>query len=64
MLHREADKGTGFELGQEVAALIQGATLIPLPGSTVICSTTATGRWSWMRLLGFLCEPESTGGRG
>ncbi len=34
VLHREADKGTRFELGREVAALIPGATLIPLPGST------------------------------
>ena len=34
MLHREADKGTRFELGREVAALIPGATLIPLPGSS------------------------------
>ena len=34
VLHREADKGTRFELGREVAALIPGATLIPLPGSS------------------------------
>ena len=35
VLHREADKGTRFELGREVAALIPGATLIPLPGCGV-----------------------------
>jgi pimeloyl-ACP methyl ester carboxylesterase/DNA-binding CsgD family transcriptional regulator len=34
VLHREADRGTPFELGREVAALIPGATLIPLPGSS------------------------------
>src|SRR6201981_2699915 len=34
VLHREADRGTRFELGREVAALIPGATLIPLPGSS------------------------------
>jgi len=34
VLHRESDKGTRFELGREVAALIPGATLIPLPGSS------------------------------
>ena len=34
VLHREADRGTNFELGREVAALIPGATLVPLPGSS------------------------------
>ena len=34
ILHRETDRGTRFELGREVAALIPGATLIPLPGSS------------------------------
>jgi hypothetical protein len=34
VLHRESDKGTRFELGREVAALIPGAALIPLPGSS------------------------------
>jgi pimeloyl-ACP methyl ester carboxylesterase/DNA-binding CsgD family transcriptional regulator len=34
VLHREADPATRFELGREVASLIQGATLIPLPGSS------------------------------
>ena len=30
--HREADPATRFELGREVATLIPGATLVPLPG--------------------------------
>jgi hypothetical protein len=34
VLHREADPATRFELGREVASLIPGATLIPLPGSS------------------------------
>jgi DNA-binding CsgD family transcriptional regulator len=34
VLHREGDKGTRFELGREVAALIPGATLIPLHGAS------------------------------
>jgi pimeloyl-ACP methyl ester carboxylesterase/DNA-binding CsgD family transcriptional regulator len=34
VLHREDDRGTPFELGREVAALVPGATLIPLPGSS------------------------------
>jgi pimeloyl-ACP methyl ester carboxylesterase/DNA-binding CsgD family transcriptional regulator len=34
VLHREADRGTRFELGREAASLIPGATLIPLPGSS------------------------------
>lgn len=33
VLHRTADPATPFELGREVAALIPGAALIPLPGS-------------------------------
>jgi len=33
VLHREADSATRFELGREVATLIPGATLIPLPGN-------------------------------
>jgi pimeloyl-ACP methyl ester carboxylesterase/DNA-binding CsgD family transcriptional regulator len=34
VLHREADRAAAFALGREVAALIPGATLIPLPGSS------------------------------
>jgi hypothetical protein len=42
VLHREGDKGTRFELGREVAALIPCRV-------RVICSTTATGQRSWRR---------------
>jgi pimeloyl-ACP methyl ester carboxylesterase len=34
VLHREGDRGTGFELGREVAARVPQATLIPLAGSS------------------------------
>ena len=34
VLHREGDRGTRFELGREVAALVPGATLVPLPGAS------------------------------
>lgn len=34
VLHREADRGTPFEFGRDVAARIPGAELIPLPGSS------------------------------
>jgi pimeloyl-ACP methyl ester carboxylesterase len=48
VLHRETDQGTRFELGREVAALIPGATLIPLPGSSHLFYQV-TGQRSWMR---------------
>jgi hypothetical protein len=59
VLHREADKGTRFELGREVAALIPGATLIPLPGSSHLFYH---GDWPVVldAVLGFLSEPTST----
>lgn len=62
VLHREADKGTRFELGREVAALIPGATLIPLPGSSHLFYH---GDWPTVldALLGFLREPASEGPR-
>ena len=62
VLHREADKGTRFELGREVAALIPGATLIPLPGSSHLFYH---GDWPAVldAMLGFLCEPASPGPR-
>jgi pimeloyl-ACP methyl ester carboxylesterase len=62
VLHREADKGTRFELGREVAALIPGATLIPLPGSSHLFYH---GDWPVVldALLGFLSESASTGPR-
>ena len=58
VLHREADSGTRFELGREVAALIPGATLIPLPGSSHLFYH---GDWPVVldAILGFLCEPAS-----
>jgi pimeloyl-ACP methyl ester carboxylesterase/DNA-binding CsgD family transcriptional regulator len=60
VLHREADKGTRFELGRKVAALIPGATLIPLPGSSHVFYH---GDWTAVldATLGFLCEPTSPG---
>jgi len=62
VLHREADRGTRFELGREVAALIPGATLIPLPGSSHLFYY---GDWLAVvdAVLGFLCEPASEGPR-
>jgi pimeloyl-ACP methyl ester carboxylesterase/DNA-binding CsgD family transcriptional regulator len=62
VLHREADRGTRFELGREVAALIPGATLIPLPGSSHLFYH---GDWLAIldAMLSFLCEPASPGPR-
>jgi pimeloyl-ACP methyl ester carboxylesterase/DNA-binding CsgD family transcriptional regulator len=62
VLHREADKGTRFELGREVAALIPGATLIPLPGTSHLFYH---GDWPAVldALTGFLQDPVSTGPR-
>ena len=62
VLHREADQGTRFELGREVAALIPGATLIPLPGSSHLFYH---GDWPAVldAALGFLSEPASQGPR-
>ncbi len=59
VLHREADGGTRFELGREVAALIPGATLIPLPGSSHVFYH---GDWPAVldATLSFLCEPVNT----
>jgi DNA-binding CsgD family transcriptional regulator len=62
VLHREADHGTRFELGREVAALVPGATLIPLPGSSHLFYY---GDWQAVAdvMLGFLGEPASAGSR-
>jgi pimeloyl-ACP methyl ester carboxylesterase/DNA-binding CsgD family transcriptional regulator len=62
VLHREADRGTPFELGREVAALIPGAELIPLPGSSHLFYH---GDWQAVMdaMLGFLAEPASPGPR-
>jgi pimeloyl-ACP methyl ester carboxylesterase/DNA-binding CsgD family transcriptional regulator len=59
VLHREADDGTRFELGREVAALIPDATLIPLPGSSHLYYH---GDWQAAldAVLGFLAEPAIT----
>jgi pimeloyl-ACP methyl ester carboxylesterase/DNA-binding CsgD family transcriptional regulator len=56
VLHREGDRGTGFELGREVATLVPGATLIPLPGSSHLFYH---GDWAAVleAILGFLCRP-------
>jgi len=55
VLHREADRGTRFELGREVATLIPGATLIPLPGSSHLFYH---GEWQAVAeaVVGFLTE--------
>ena len=62
VLHREADRGTRFALGREVAALIPGATLVPLPGSSHLFYH---GDWPAVldAMLSFLCEPVNTGPR-
>jgi DNA-binding CsgD family transcriptional regulator len=60
VLHREADPATRFELGRDVAALIPGATLIPLPGSSHLFYH---GAWAEVldAMLGFLGEPAGAG---
>jgi pimeloyl-ACP methyl ester carboxylesterase/DNA-binding CsgD family transcriptional regulator len=60
VLHREGDKGTRFELGREVAALIPGATLIPLEGSSHLFYH---GDWPAVlnATLDFLSGPASPG---
>jgi len=62
VLHREADRGTRFELGREVATLIPGAAFIPLPGSSHLFYH---GDWAAVlaAMLSFLCEPGSPGPR-
>lgn len=62
VLHREADGGTRFELGREVAARIPGAVLIPLPGSSHMFYH---GDWAAVlqAMLGFLGRPDRTGQR-
>ena len=60
VLHREADRGTRFELGREVAALIAGATLIPVRGpGYLFCH----GDWPAVldAVPGFLLGPVSPG---
>jgi hypothetical protein len=62
VLHREADRGTGFELGREAAALIPG----PIPDSAAgFEPPTYHGDWLAIldAMLGFLCGPASPGPR-
>jgi pimeloyl-ACP methyl ester carboxylesterase/DNA-binding CsgD family transcriptional regulator len=56
ILHREGDRATGFKLGQEVASLVPGAALFPLPGSSHLFYH---GDWAGVlgTMLGFLGEP-------
>ena len=60
VLHREADRGTRFDLGRDVAALIPGATLIPLPGSSHLYYH---GDWPTVleAVTGFLDKPADAG---
>jgi pimeloyl-ACP methyl ester carboxylesterase/DNA-binding CsgD family transcriptional regulator len=62
VLHREADSATPFELGREVATLIPGATLIPLPGAGHLFYQ---GEWEPVlaAVLGFLGEGADQGPR-
>ena len=55
VLHREADPATRFELGREMATLIPGATLTPLPGTSHLFYY---GDWASVlnATLGFLGE--------
>ncbi len=61
VLHREGDKGTRFELGREVAALIPGATLIPLAGASHLFYH---GDWASVcdAVLDFIGEPAAEPG--
>ena len=62
VLHREADPATRFDLGREVATLIPGATLVPLPGPSHLFYH---GEWTAVldNMLVFLGEPEQGGPR-
>jgi pimeloyl-ACP methyl ester carboxylesterase/DNA-binding CsgD family transcriptional regulator len=62
VLHREADRSTRFELGREVATLVPGSALIPLPGSSHLFYH---GDWQGVvePMLTFLCEPTGAGPR-
>ena len=62
VLHREADPATRFALGREVATLIPGAALVPLPGTSHLFYH---GDWRPVldALLGFLAEPVTPGPR-
>ena len=57
VLHRERDTAAPFPLGREVAALIPGAVLVPLPGAGHLFYQ---GEWEPVldATLGFLGQPE------
>jgi pimeloyl-ACP methyl ester carboxylesterase/DNA-binding CsgD family transcriptional regulator len=63
VLHREADPATAFTLGREVAALIPGAALVPLPGPGHLYYH---GDWATVldAVLGFLDGTEPGGPAG
>jgi pimeloyl-ACP methyl ester carboxylesterase/DNA-binding CsgD family transcriptional regulator len=63
VLHREADPATAFTLGREVAALIPGAALVPLPGPGHLYYH---GDWATVleAVLGFLGDTEPAGPAG
>ena len=62
VLHREADPATRFDLGREVATLIPGAALVPLPGRSHLFYH---GEWAAVvdETLAFLGEPAPGGPR-
>ena len=62
VLHREADPATGFALGRQVAMLIPGATLVPLPGTSHLYYH---GEWAAVleAMLGFLAGAGVGAGR-
>jgi pimeloyl-ACP methyl ester carboxylesterase/DNA-binding CsgD family transcriptional regulator len=63
VLHREADPATAFTLGREVASLIPGAALVPLPGPGHLYYY---GDWVTVldAVLGFLDATEPAGPAG
>jgi pimeloyl-ACP methyl ester carboxylesterase len=62
VLHREGDRGTRFEMGREVATLVPGATLVPLPGASHLFYH---GDWAAVldAVLDFLHRPAHRGQR-
>jgi pimeloyl-ACP methyl ester carboxylesterase/DNA-binding CsgD family transcriptional regulator len=62
VLHREADSAARFALGREIAALVPGAALIPLPGASHLFYH---GDWreTLDATLEFLGEPAGPGPR-
>ena len=62
VVHREGDQATRFDLGREVAALIPGATLVPLPGMDHLFYR---GDWAAVAaaVVEFLAVPAVTGPR-